>query len=45
VAGGLAWFGWSRLKAALAIITRSQNEFAQNIQWLKGALKRSGTTP
>lgn len=40
VSGGLAWFGWRRLKAALAIIARSRNELAENIRWLKGTLKR-----
>ncbi|REJ86623.1 MAG: hypothetical protein DWQ34_27000 [Planctomycetota bacterium] len=39
VAGLLAWFGWKKLKAALSTFTRSQQEFARNVDWVKSALK------
>ena len=39
-AGGLAWWGWSRLHLALSIIARSQQELTENIRWLKSALQR-----
>jgi hypothetical protein len=31
---------WRKFKQALALLTRSQNEFRENIHWIKHALKR-----
>lgn len=41
LAGGVACLGWRGLRSAIAVMSRSQNEFTQNIQWLKAALTRS----
>jgi hypothetical protein len=36
----LGWFGWKQLRKAVSVMTRSKEEFAENVRWLKAALSR-----
>lgn len=42
-AAGSALWGWTRLKAAIAVMKRSQRELTQNVRWVKQALLRKNT--
>jgi hypothetical protein len=44
LAAGLAWFAWRRLNAAISKLSRSREEFATNVRWIKDALKQN-TSP
>lgn len=44
LAGLLAWWGYSRLRGAMSLLTRSRGEFAANIHWIKQALKQRTPT-
>jgi hypothetical protein len=40
--GIVGWIAWRKLTAALNLLARSQNEFRENLQSIKSALKQSG---
>jgi hypothetical protein len=40
LAAVLGWLGWARLQKALSVVTRSREEFTENVRWLKAALSR-----
>lgn len=41
LAGVLGWIGWSRLRSATRILSRSKREFTENLHWIKTALSPS----
>ena len=40
LAGAMGWFGWKKLKLAGHQLDRSQNELADNVKWLRRALRQ-----
>ena len=45
IAGALAWFGWRKLNATLAVLSRSKYELIENIRWVKSALTQRDPVP
>jgi uncharacterized membrane protein YqjE len=43
LAAGLAWLAWRRLNAAIGKLSRSGEEFATNVRWIKDALKQNSS--
>jgi HAMP domain-containing protein len=41
LAAVLAWLAWRRLKTAIGKLSRSRDEFASNVKWIKDALKQN----
>lgn len=40
LAAGTGWFAWTRIKSAFGHLSRSRDEFAENVRWLKSILRR-----
>lgn len=45
VAGCMAWSGWRLMSRALGKLSRSRDELATNVAWIKSALKQRDSLP
>jgi uncharacterized membrane protein YqjE len=43
IAGLLAWFGWTRLMAALSVLKRSRDELRETMHWVKESLRTASS--